>query len=724
MGDISVGDQVFDDRGQPCQVTFVSEVQSNRRCFDVTFSDGTVVTADAEHQWFTWDKAARKAWARAEVPRSYPQVRTTEEIKSTLMCPQNRERNHSIPCTEPLALPAAGLSVDPYVLGAWLGDGDSKAAVLTSVDGEVVGECVLAGETMEVVRADENKTARYRMGARPYQRNAASGRMEANGSLHSRLRQLGVLPNKHIPAAYLRASVEQRLSLLQGLMDTDGHVERGGAAEFTGVKKRLAEDVLELALSLGLKATMSEGRATLNGKDCGAKFRVRFTPHIPVCRLPRKAERCHAGKHQKMRVARRYIVDVKECSPVPVRCIQVNSPSHLFLCSRAMIPTHNTRTGAETVRAWEEEAKSPIVMALVGQNAGDVRDVMILGESGIMSCCPPWNKPKFIPSQRRLVWKSGSQCLLFSGDTPDQLRGPQFHFAWCDELAKFRYPVETWDNLELALRLGESPQALITTTPRPIPIIKALLNDPGTVITRGSSYENLANLAPTYIERVIQKYEGTRTGRQELHGEVLMDMPGALWTYELIERSRTKAIPEMAKLVVALDPAVSVSEDSDETGIVVCGLGIDGLGYVLEDRSGKYTPAEWGALAVELLEKWKGDRIVAEVNNGGDLVENVLRTAYRNVSYRKVHASRGKTRRAGPVAALFEQGKVKIHGQFSKMEDQMATYTEEQQVGSRRTSQDSPDRMDAMVWGITSLMLNPGSGKRRHRLSAIISSLR
>lgn len=367
-----------------------------------------------------------------------------------------------------------------------------------------------------------------------------------------------------------------------------------------------------------------------------------------------------------------------------------------------------TRTGGEAVREWESASKQPIRIALVGQTAADVRDVMIQGESGILSISPPWNTPTYIPAQRKLLWPNGSFATLFSGDTPDQLRGPQFHYAWVDELAKFQYPQETWDNLEFGLRLGDNPQAIVTTTPRPIPIIKSMLEDDMCVVTRGSSYENISNLAPTFIRRVLRKYEGTRVGRQELHAEVLTDMPGALWTYEMIEQCRVRRVPEMQRIVVAIDPAVTSHEESDETGIIVAGLGVDDIGYILRDLSGRYSPDGWAEKAIAAYYEYGADRIVAEVNNGGDLVETILRSKDRNVSYRDVHAARGKTRRAEPVASLYERRLVRHHGQFAVMEDQMTSYNPEEQptlATRRRTKKLSPDRMDGMVWAITDLML-------------------
>lgn len=368
-----------------------------------------------------------------------------------------------------------------------------------------------------------------------------------------------------------------------------------------------------------------------------------------------------------------------------------------------------TRTGAETIRQWVEEATEPLRIALVGQTAADVRDVMLLGESGLLNISPPWNIPTYKGSSRSIQWPHGGHtATLFFGDSPDQLRGPQHHKAWVDELAKFRYPQETWDNLEFGLRLGRHPQALVTTTPRPIPIIKSMLEDPQVHVTRGNSYENISNLASSFIKRVIRKYEGTRVGRQELHADVLLDMPGALWTYDMLEAVRVTQVPEMKRIVVAVDPAVTAHEESDETGIVVCGLGVDGLGYVLRDVTDRYTANAWAQKVKEMYEEYRADRVVAEVNNGGDLVEVNVRTVDPKISYAAVHASRGKIARAEPVSSLYERRLIRHHGQFAQMEDEMTTFRPDDVPNSadrRRNKQFSPNRLDAMVWGMTFLLL-------------------
>jgi predicted phage terminase large subunit-like protein len=354
-----------------------------------------------------------------------------------------------------------------------------------------------------------------------------------------------------------------------------------------------------------------------------------------------------------------------------------------------------TRTGAEYVRMMVESGKAKYV-ALVAPTAADARDVMVEGESGLLSICPPWNRPLYEPSKRRLTWPNGARATLYSADEPERLRGPQHDLAWCDELASWRYP-EAWDMLMFGLRLGSDPRVVVTTTPKPTKIVKELVKAPTTAVTRGSSYDNRANLAPAFFDQIVKRYEGTRLGRQELYAEILTDVEGALWQYDTIERTRVQAGPKSYKrLVVAIDPAVSAEEGSDETGIIAAGLGPDGHGYILDDRSGRYSPRDWALRAVGLYEQHHADRIIAEVNNGGDLVEATLRTVKPGISYRAVHASRGKTTRAEPVAALYEKGMVHHVGSFPALEDQLCNWVQ---------GDPSPDRLDALTWALTELML-------------------
>jgi phage terminase large subunit-like protein len=354
-----------------------------------------------------------------------------------------------------------------------------------------------------------------------------------------------------------------------------------------------------------------------------------------------------------------------------------------------------TRTGAEWVRG-KVESEQAGRLAFVAKDPGEARDVMIEGESGILEISPPWFRPKYEPSKKRLTWPNGAIATIYSSEDPEELRGPQHDAAWVDELFKYRNQEDLWDQLGYGLRLGDNPQVCITSTPRPTKTMMLILKDPMTIVTGGSTYENLQNLSPIY-KSIIRRHEGTRLGRQELNAEILDDIPGALWTYGMIDKLRLSAVPcELSRVVVSIDPAVTSNEDSAETGIIVAGKGVDGHGYVLTDATISETPEKWARRAIERLEFYSGDRIIAEVNNGGDLVESVLRSVDRSVPYRAVHASRGKRTRAEPISALYEQGLIHHVGSFPELEDQMCTY-------DPLNSKESPDRMDSLVWAFTDL---------------------
>jgi phage terminase large subunit-like protein len=364
-----------------------------------------------------------------------------------------------------------------------------------------------------------------------------------------------------------------------------------------------------------------------------------------------------------------------------------------------------TRSGAECIRDQVIHHRRRRI-ALVAPTAADARDVMVEGESGLLAIGPPQQRPQYEPTKRRLTWPNGAIATTYSADEPERLRGPQHDAAWCDEIASWRYP-EAWDMLMFGLRLGNDPRVVVTTTPKPIKIIRDLIADPTTVITRGSTYDNRANLAPAFMAQIIKKYEGTRLGRQELNAEILDDVPGALWSRTLLEETRWpphKAVPDLIRIAVAIDPAATSGEEADETGIIVAGKDADGHGYVLADQSGRYPPIEWARTAISLYRQYKADRIVAEVNNGGDMVEATIRMVDPNVSYTKVHASRGKVIRAEPVAALYEQRRVHHIGSFPMLEDQQCGFTTD---FDRVAAGFSPDRVDALVWALTDLLVEP-----------------
>lgn len=370
-----------------------------------------------------------------------------------------------------------------------------------------------------------------------------------------------------------------------------------------------------------------------------------------------------------------------------------------------------TRTGAEWTR--EQVRAGAMRVGLIGPTASDARDVMVEGESGLLAVCwagdrthagEPLGRPSYEPSKRRLTWSNGAVATLFSAEEPERLRGPQHEVIWADELAAWKYLRETWDMAQFGLRLGDRPRTCITTTPKPLPLVKEILKDPRTVVTRGSTFDNASNLAPTFLQAIRQKYDGTRLGRQELNAEILDDVPGALWTRAMIDAAHVKVAPAFKRVVVAVDPSgtAGAEDTGDSIGIIVAGLGLDDIGYVLADRTCKLSPDGWGRAAVKAYHEFKADRIVAERNFGGAMVKHVIATVDRSAAYREVTASRGKVARAEPVAALYEQGRVKHLGGHAALEDQMCALTGDGYIG-----EGSPDRADALVWAISDLMLAP-----------------
>lgn len=356
-----------------------------------------------------------------------------------------------------------------------------------------------------------------------------------------------------------------------------------------------------------------------------------------------------------------------------------------------------TEAGAQWVRERVKSGARSI--ALVAETQKDLEEVMV---ARLLEIHPPEDRPTVRYKPVRVVWPNGAMALGYNGTEPDQLRGPQFDTAWVDELCKYRYAREAWDMLQFTMRSGNDPRVMITTTPRPIPIIKSILTDPATAVTRGSTFDNVANLPEKFLTSLKAKYEGTRLGRQELNAEILDDLPGALWTRAMFDNYRVAKIPELSRVVVAIDPSGTggAGDDGDSVGIVAAGKGVDGRCYVLADRTCKLSPDGWGRRAIAAYDEFGADRIVAERNFGGAMVEHVIRTINPAVPYKEVTASRGKVARAEPVAALYEQGKVSHVGSLPELEDQMCLMGRDGYEG-----EGSPDRTDALVWAITDLML-------------------
>ena len=363
------------------------------------------------------------------------------------------------------------------------------------------------------------------------------------------------------------------------------------------------------------------------------------------------------------------------------------------------------RTGSEWVR-HRVQYEGARRIAFVGRTPADVRDTMVEGDSGILACYPLRERPVYESSKRRLTWPNGAMALTFTSYEPDQLRGPQFDTIFWDELAAFKYLRETWENGQLTLRLGPNPRQIVTTTPKPVTVLKELIAAPSTHVTRGSTYDNLINLAPAFRQQILSRYEGTARGRQEILGELIDEIPGALWLRRWFKRRATT--PILTRLVVAIDPATTSGEESNETGIIVAGKGADGFGHVLADRSCRASPDAWARRAVAAYHEFKADRIVAESNQGGEMVGLTIKTVDNTVPVTLIHASRGKKARAEPIAALYEQGKVFHAGVFTDLEDQLCSWTPE--------DGESPDRLDALVWALSSVMLTSGKAPEVYNL--------
>lgn len=350
--------------------------------------------------------------------------------------------------------------------------------------------------------------------------------------------------------------------------------------------------------------------------------------------------------------------------------------------------------------AHEQAQANPGLAGLIAaRTSGDVRETMIEGISGILATAPPGFKPRYEPSKRKVTWPNSAYALCLGADEPELFRGKNSAWAVVDELASWRFP-DAWDQLQFGLRVGEHPRCLVATTPKPTPLIRAVLAEAGVVQSRGSTYDNAANLAPAFLRKMLRKYEGTSLGAQELHGELLGDTPGALWKRSVLDQRRVKEAPDLVRIVVAVDPAASSSESADDTGIVAVGKGRDGHGYVLTDATCHEGPIGWATIALRLYHQIRADRIVGEVNNGGEMVETTIRAAERDLggraAYASVHASRGKQARAEPISALYETGWIHHVGMHADLESELTTWVPGE-------SKWSPNRLDALVWACTEL---------------------
>lgn len=523
MGDVKDGDLLFDEQGKQCRVVKVHEVLFNRPCYKVVFSDHSEITTDAEHLWYV-QSALNRQRAKQGVNQPYFQILSTIQIAKSLAA------HYAIPVAKPLRLRRKKLLIAPYVLGAWLGDGATGFPQVCGADQQIFDEIAKCGYVMR---------CSYRRPGKDFWIYTIGyvGKNRSNVFM-TQLKSEGLTGKKHIPKAYLRGSYQQRLELLQGLMDTDGCCHTSGDCVFTNTSRDLIDGVFELACSLGLKPFIRG--VVPRSKNHAFGWTVRFMAYkdMPVFRLKRKLERQKARTIFARVTERRYIKSVKRVKSVPVRCISVDSLSHLYLIGKAMIPTHNTRPGAE--ETWWEACKStePIRHAVIAPTLGDLRRTCYEGESGLLNLIPEacfWEgdrKKAYNRSYHEVKLHNGSLIQGFSAGEPERLRGPQFHRAWLDELAAWGTTPNTietmqaaWDMLMYGLRLvspSTKLQVIVTTTPKPFPLVIELHDRVGKdfVLTTGSTYENRANLAKTFFDTLV-KYEGTQLGEQEIHARIL-----------------------------------------------------------------------------------------------------------------------------------------------------------------------------------------------------------
>lgn len=784
LGDIVAGDTVFDESGRPCKVTATFD-RTPQRAYRVTFSDGTHIDACDEHQWVTWTHAERKAYLRSQhepdvtrfpaewpswrakrlpsrqllrddvelvlakirdgwsirraaahvgisrqILRSHieaghyvapqpksgpsatgPRVRTTQEIADTLTHGGRGDTNHAIPTCGPVELPDADLPIDPWLLGYWLGNGSAIAAQVSSDirDAKDVERKIRSAGYVPTVRLiREHGTASFGI----------------PGGLRRSLINARLMADKHVPDDYLWASIEQREAMLRGFMDSDGYCDPdSGQVEFCSVRRNLADAVVQLARSLGQKPILGVGRAMLNGVDHGEKYRVTWRPTRNPFSVPRKADRVRPEGAQSLRNHHRMIVSVEPIEPVPMRCLTVDSPHHMYLAGEAMIPTHNTHVGSNVLAEWATTTRGDY--AMIAPTFGDARKICTEGPSGLVAALGPqlhhYNKSDYV-----LYLTNGSRIVLASADAPDRLRGYNLSGAWCDELASFGpEQKELWDkSLIPALRIGKHPRMIITTTPRRSAIVlrellaRAKNGDPSVHLTTGSTFENRANLSAAFLQEMELRYKGTTVGRQELAGEMLDEVEGALVTQATIEATRVldgNLVPTLRRVVVGVDPCVTAGESSDACGIVVAGLGaipmrgwtgtkseVEGPHlYYFQDATMRGTPRRWARRALEVADEWAADSIVIETNQGGDLCTTMLRMVATELEARtprikKVHASVGKRTRAEPVAGMFEQYRAHMVGGIPGVEDGFTSWVPGDDT--------SPNELDAAVWAAVGLL--------------------
>jgi phage terminase large subunit-like protein len=737
MGNIKVGDEVFDEQGRVCKVTAVTDEYIPEKAYRLYFSDGATLEVCDQHQFVTWTHADRKAYLRKDsraintentnrFPDDWvnwkkkvhkggnkisndrlltarhliekgeskstvrkltgiqgqaldqlfsgnfdqnaieentelsPKVRTTLDIISTFTYNNRMDLNHCIPVCKPIELDEKEFELSPYLYGVFLGDGCKHSGCISQGKEDYQDLKIQIEKEGYVVLEHNPITTLFRV-----------------KGLRRILTKMGLIKDKHVKKEYLRGSIHQRQGFLAGLMDTDGHFNKStGHCEFVNTNKEIADAVFELLCSLGQKPVITEKDAKLNGVSKKIAYRVTFRPTIQVFRLPRKANQIKLEGRQMLRNHHRMIVKYEEINPSPMKCIQVDSANSMYLLGKNFIPSHNTRVAAEIARFLAESDTAKRI-GVVCPTAHDANAVFLHGNSGLMNISPPWFRPEHHPTYKNVTWPGRDTVLyLFSAEDPESLRGHQFDWMIMDELAAWSKGKAVWEQAILVNRLGKHPRAIVTTTPKANELIKSVVGNPDTWTITGSTEENKDNID---VRQMMTLFEGTRLGRQELHGEILEDVEGALWKSEWIEKNRVhpreiENLPEFLYIVLAIDPAMTSNKNSDETGMCVAAYGADDRYYILYADSHRETPHEWARRAFALYDEYFVTSIVAETNNGGDLVLQNLTKIRPDISINGIHAKKGKALRAEEVVHLYELGKVRHIQIFPKAESQMAEF--------------------------------------------------
>lgn len=790
MGEVEDGDEVFDETGKLCKVEAAHEPYMPDRMYKITFTDGTEIRCDGDHLWSTWTiedqlryvnelryrdgvpgaRPLPKSWTtwtsrkiknratqisdeqwweiveknRAGVGtrvlakeygiarnfiRKY--VDTPELVAETFgvetrntdeLCKTQGDR-HLIHVTEPLQYPEADLPIDPWVLGIMLADGNTAtgAWIATHVDDRewLVGKLAEHGHPA----ATETYQLPEKVGI---------------PSLPPVWKSLGLHEGKYVPKEYFTASVAQRLALLQGLIDGDGHVNKNGSYSFTNTNKNLVDAVVRLARSLGAKTTLDfiEGsNSPRYRKKCKDQWQVRFrsSNDLVFTTLPRKVAK-HGGPTKVYHLSHE-IKSIEEIAPESVRCLTVGSASKLYLVTDRYISTHNTLAMSQWIRKKAME-KPGLRIAIAARTAADVRNTVVNGESGILAVHPPSERPEYKPSTTSLHWPNGSMAQLLSSESPDSARGPQYEICAADEFAAWKTTPDSsgatlYDNLIAATRLGDNPQLLLATTPKRTHVMRDLLEkakDPAQRIriVRGSTFDNKANLSRFYLENLIRRYGNSDLAKQELMGQMLEDAEGIVFTSEMLSRAKELTPPRHYPIrIIAVDPTVSAGGDetkSDECGIIAIGATGERdmshrKAWVIGDYSLRAAPDVWAKQVVDAAQLHRTKFVVVEKNQGGQLLQMAINAVDPTLKVFNVVATQGKRTRSEPVVIAMQQGRIGLTDDFPELEDQLLFYDPDDKSSS-------PDRMDAMVWGIISTIITPAAGMRESQARLVTAGSR